>query len=224
MARVLGSTALFGRLDADSLARLAAAATPRTYDRGQQLCRQGEPGEWFFVIASGRVKVVLTSEEGQQVVLATSGPFDTLGELAALDRGVRSASVTAMETTTVLVVTRSVLLDVMAQSPFVLDMMLRSLGGLVRRLTEQAGDFVFLDLGGRLAKLLLRLADAYGVRGDQVVLDMRMSQTELAAMVGATRPALNRALQMFASRGWVSIEGQVIVLRNVGALEKRAGG
>ena len=116
-------------------------------------------------MASGLVKVVLSSEHGDEVLLATLGPGETLGELALLDGAPRSAAVVAVEPTTVLTLSRETVLGLLSNQPTVLDALLCSLGGLVRRLTEQTGDLVFLDLGGRLAKLLLRLAEAHGEPG-----------------------------------------------------------
>jgi CRP/FNR family transcriptional regulator, cyclic AMP receptor protein len=226
VALVLGAAPLFAGLDEATLGHLATACSQRAYGRGHFLCYQGEPGDRIFVVAEGLVKVVLTSEQGDEVVLATMGAHETFGELTVLDESPRSASVVAVEPTVALLLSRRALLQVMAEHPTVLDAMLHSLAVIVRRLTEQTGDFVFLDLGGRLAKLLLRLAEAHGVpsRTGDVVLDLHLSQSELAAMVGASRPAVNRALQMLAQRGWISLEGHVTVLRDVPALQRRAAG
>jgi CRP-like cAMP-binding protein len=196
----------------------------RKYRKGQFLCYQGDAGDRLFVVAEGLVKVVLGSERGEEIVLATLGPRESLGEIALLDGAPRSASVVAVKPTTVLMLPRSALLHVMGQNPALLDAMLRSLGGLVRRLTEQTGDFVFLDLTGRVAKVLLRLTESHGTAQDEVALDAHLSQSELAAMVGATRPAVNRILQLFAARGWISIEGRVIAIQDQPALRRRAGG
>jgi CRP/FNR family cyclic AMP-dependent transcriptional regulator len=118
--------------------------------------------------------------------------------------------------------TRASVLDAMARHPVVLDAMLRALGGLVRRLTEQAGDLVFLDLGGRLAKVLLRLAEGRSPTAEGIVLDTGLSQSDLAAMVGASRPAVNRVLHILATRGLIRVDGQVIVVRDVAELRRRA--
>ena len=155
-------------------------------------------------------------------MLVALGIGEVLGQIALLDGAERSASVVAVEPTTGLLLTRATVLDVMLRHPAVLDAMMRSLGKLVRRLTEQAGDFIFLDLGGRLAKLLLRLAGERSESAEGIVLDLGLSQSDLAAMVGASRPAVNRVLHSFAARGLISVNGQVIVLRDVGALRRRA--
>jgi CRP-like cAMP-binding protein len=223
IAQVLAASSLFEALDEASRLRLARVCTQRHVERGHFLCHQGDRGDRIFVIAEGLVKVVITSLEGIEVVLATMGKNESLGELAVLDGSPRSASVIAVEPTQVVMLYRQALLGVMSEHPPVLDALLRSLGGTVRRLTEQTGDFVFLDLGGRVAKVLLRLSAAHSTGSGEPVIDLGLTQSDLAAMVGASRPAVNRALQMLAVRGWITINGQAIVLHDPEALARRAG-
>jgi CRP/FNR family transcriptional regulator, cyclic AMP receptor protein len=222
-AQVLGSTRIFGALDHPSLLSLAAISSQRSYGRGQHLWYQGDQGDRLMVVCMGLLKVVLTSEQGDEIVLVTLGRHESVGELALLDGSPRSASVVAVEPTTVLMLPRAALLELMATHPAVLDAVLHSLGQLVRRLTEQTGDLVFLDLAGRLAKVLIHLARSHAQDDHHVVLDIGLSQSDIAAMVGATRPAVNRILQHFASRGLISVDGRVIVLRDLYALRRRAG-
>ena len=217
---VLRSSAIFAELPDDALARLEAACVRRTYRRNQYLWYQGDDGARLVVVASGLVKVVLSSPQGDQVVLTTLGAGATFGELALLDGSPRSASVVAAEPTTVLLLSRATVLDLLGRYPAVLDAMLRTLGNLIRRLTEQAGDLVFLDLGGRVAKLLLHLAAVHG--DGSTVPNLGLSQSDLAAMVGATRPAVNRVLQILAARGVIKIDGQTIALLDIAALQRRA--
>ncbi len=220
---VLRRTELFGSLADDELQRLAEAARTRTFRRGQYLWYQGDPGDTLLVVCDGRLKVVFGFEStGDEAVLHSVGSCEVLGELALLDGAPRSASVVALEQTTALILSRATVLDAMARHPAVLEAMLRAVGRLVRRLTEQNGDLVFLDLGGRLAKLLLRLAEGRSPGNDGIVLDTHLSQSELAAMIGATRPAVNRVLHLFAARGLIRVEGQVIVLQDLPGLQRRA--
>jgi len=223
VAEVLGSTRVFGALDRHALLDLSAGSRQRTYGRGQYLWYQGDPGDHLVVICTGLVKVVLASELGDEIVLVTLGRHETVGELALLDGSPRSASVVAVEPTTVLMLSRAAVLEAMAAHPTVLDAVLRSLGQLVRRLTEQTGGLVFLDLPGRVAKVLLQLAHRHARDDRHMVLDVGLSQSDIAAMVGATRPAVNRILQLFASRGLISVDGRVIVIRDPSALRRRAG-
>src|SRR5690349_8590409 len=220
VVEILRSATIFADLPDDVLARLAAHCVRRTYRRNQYLWYQGDDGARLVVVASGLVKVVLSSAQGGEVVLTTLGPGAIIGELAVLDGSPRSASVVAAEPTTVVMLSRATVLELLNRYPSVLDAVLRALGDLIRRLTEQAGDFVFLDLGGRVAKLLLHLAEAHGA--GSTVLDLGLTQSDLAAMVGATRPAVNRVLQQLAARGVIEVDGQRIVLLNVAELRRRA--
>ena len=219
---ILRSATIFADLPDDALARLEAHCVSRTYRRNQYLWYQGDDGAHLVVVASGLVKVLIGSAQGGEVVLATLGPGAIIGELAVLDGSPRSASVVAAEPTTVLLLSRATVLGLLNRYPSVLDALLRSLGNLIRRITEQAGDFVFLDLPGRVAKLLLHLAEAHGA--GSTVLDLGLSQSDLAAMVGATRPAVNRVLQNLAGRGVIKVDGQRIVLINIAELRRRASG
>jgi CRP/FNR family cyclic AMP-dependent transcriptional regulator len=123
----------------------------------------------------------------------------------------------------VLLLPRAAVLELMATQPVVLNAVLCSLGQLVRRLTEQTGDLVFLDLAGRVAKVLVQLAQSHAQDERRLAVDLGLSQSDLAAMVGATRPAVNHILQSFASRGLISVEGRVILIRDPSALRRRAG-
>jgi CRP-like cAMP-binding protein len=143
--------------------------------------------------------------------------------VAILDDSPRSASVIAVEPTTVLLLPRSTLLEQMATHPAVLNAVLCSLGQLVRRLTEQTGDLVFLDLGGRVAKVLVQLAQSHAPDERRLVVDVGLSQSDLASMVGATRPAVNHILQRFAAQGLISVDGRAILIRDPSALRRRAG-
>lgn len=223
VAEILGRTSIFGGLDGRVLADLAATCAARTYERGEFVCCQGDPGDRLFIIGSGLVKVVFTSLAGDEFLLATSGPGEVLGEVALLDGVPRSASVIAVRRATVYALSRATLSALMRTQPLVFDAVMSSLGSLVRRLTEQTGELAFLDLGNRLARVLLRLAgEPVPAAGRPVVLDLGLSQAEIGTMIGASRPAVNRALQLLAMEGAIRISGQVITVSDVDALRRAA--
>ena len=143
-ASLLGRTPLFAGLDESELLALGACAHRRIYRRGEYIFHQGDTGDAVFVLTEGRVKVIFASEEGDEMILATLQPPDVFGELALIDGGPRSASIQTLEPTTVLTLTRATLLDLMSRQPAVTDVVLRSLGRLVRRMIAQAGDLVFM--------------------------------------------------------------------------------
>jgi len=221
VADVLAGIPLFRVLGEEGVTAAARAGLCRTYAPGQLICYQGDPGEHLYAVLLGLVKVVFTSERGDEMVLNIMGPGETFGELALLDGSPRSASVIALRSTSVFTLPRAKLLKLMSDHPGLADEFLTLIGKLVRKLTEQAGDLAFLDLGSRLAKILLQLAerrdDVHGV-----ILDRGLTQSDLAGMVGATRPAVNRTLKAFVARGFISIKGRTIVLHDLAALRRRS--
>ncbi|MFC7099266.1 Crp/Fnr family transcriptional regulator [Nonomuraea rubra] len=194
----------------------------RRYRSGQIIFHQGDPGESLYVLLDGLVKVVFTTEHGDEIVLNMLRRGDTFGEMALLDGSPRSASIVTARPSWVFALPRARLLELMREHPGLADEFLRLLGRMVRRLTGQAADLAFLDLGGRLAKLLLQLADKHG-RSDDVVDLPGLTQSDLAALIGASRPAVNRALQSLVSRNLISVQGRTITLLDVAALRKRGG-
>jgi CRP-like cAMP-binding protein len=223
-ASLLARTPLFAGLDESELQALGACARRRIYRKGEYIFHQGDTGDAVFVLTEGRVKVVFASEDGDEMILATLQPPEVFGELALIDGGPRSASIQTLEPTTVLTLARATLLDLMSRQPAVTDVVLRSLGRLVRRMIAQAGDLVFMDLHGRVAKLLLRLVDGLpeGPR-DHFSLDLKMTQSDLAAMVGGSRQSVNQILHHFERRGYLRLEGHRLIVKDLEALRRRAG-
>ena len=221
---LLAKARLFAYLDPDGLRQLAARSTIRRYTRGEVVFHEGDPGDWLFVVASGRVKVVVSSVQGDEMVLATLAPSDTFGELALVDGRARSARVEAVEASALLVLTRATFLDVLHDRPALVEGLLKSLGGLIRRLTDQTSDLVFLDLPGRVAKLLLGLAaGGLAEAAPAREIDVSFTQTEIANMVGGSRQSVNQILRSFESAGYIKTIGRSIRIVRADALRRRAG-
>ncbi|HSO93188.1 MAG TPA: Crp/Fnr family transcriptional regulator [Candidatus Dormibacteraeota bacterium] len=221
---LLASTRLFGSMATDALQRLAERAVQRSYKRGEVIFREDDPGDALCVVVDGLVKIYLTSSDGDEMLLVTLGPPAVFGELPMIDGGGRSASAAAVEPSTLLVLTRPALLEALSNSPQLTDGLLRSMGSMVRRLTDQAADLVFLDLHGRVAKLLLGLAEDRGVTdADGLALDLHLTQTDLANMVGGSRQSVNQVLHSFERRGYLALDGRRIVIKRPELLLKRSG-
>jgi CRP/FNR family transcriptional regulator, cyclic AMP receptor protein len=221
--QALGETRLFRGMEPNALAKLGEHATTRTYRKGQLIFYEGDPGTSLFIVLDGLVKVFVTSEEGESMLLATLRPPDVFGELALLDGEPRSASAEALKDTQVLELGRQAFLDVLHKEPSFTEGLLATLGGLIRRLTEQTADLVFLDLHGRVAKLLLNVADERGVDvTDGIELDLDLTQGELASMVGGSRQSVNQVLKFFERRDYVTLDGRKVVIKDKGSLLRRA--
>jgi len=216
VASLLGRTRLFGTLHHNVHASLARLAVPRTYDKGQMIFFEGDAGDSMYVVADGSVKLFLNSIEGDEVVLVTVQPTETFGELAVLDGAPRSASAAALEQTTLLAISRTTLLDVMSDHRELGERVLSSVGGLLRRLTEQTADLVFLDLPGRVAKLLARIAMERGNDdGGDIVVDLGVTQSDLARMVGGSRQSVNQALKDLERTGAITLDGHCVRIHHL---------
>ena len=223
-AGLLASTDLFGHLDGASLETLASHVNQRTYPKGQLIFHQGDPAGSLFVVREGLVKVFVTSEDGDEMLLVTLRPSDTFGELALLDGSDRSASAQALEKTTVIEIGRQTFLDVLRSNPTMAEAVLGSMGTLLRRLTEQASDLVFLDLHGRVAKLLVTMADERGTpAAGGIELDIQLTQSDIASMVGGSRQSINQILRAFEDRGYLDLQGKTVLVKEPARLRKRAG-
>ena len=215
----LARSPVFGTLPADVLERLAASMQRRTYRRGQVVFHQDDPGASVHVIESGRVKVALTTPEGEELLLRVMGEGEIFGELALLDGRPRSATISALEETVTHVLERSTFLDFLRAHPEASLDLCRALAELIRRLTEQVEDLAMLDVPRRLERKLLELADDYGKPApDGTLIDVRLTQSELASMIGTSRASVNYCLASLESRGIIGREGQRIVLRRPDAL------
>lgn len=214
----LSRVELLAGLDEHVLDELAARVTRRSVPAGQLVVAQGMPGGSLVVLVRGAVTVYRSTPSGQRAALAHLRAPASLGEVTLLDGAARTASVEAVEDSVVLELARDDMLDLVRTEVVFLDALLRSLGGLVRRLSDQAADHVLLDFAGRVAKTLAVLAGSGP--GPHVV---RLSQGRIAELAGGTRQSLNQVLRGFAGRGWLRVEGRSVVVEDIRALRRRGG-
>jgi CRP-like cAMP-binding protein len=223
-AEALARCRLFAGMSHDSLEAIARSLRARRFRRGEVLFHEGDPGDSLFVVASGAVKVVVPSEDGDEAILATLRRGDFLGELALLDGAPRSASAIALEPTETLALPREQFRALVASEPALREALLASLAGELRRLTTHVAELHFLDLTGRLAARLARLAEDDGERlaDGAIRLDAPLTQGDLAAMIGATRQSVNKLLGEFEADGLIRLESNSIVVPDLEALQRAA--
>lgn len=216
----LTSIAFFGGLDGAALERLAGAMRARRFRRGEVIFHIGDPGEALFIIVSGDVKISLPSDTGEEAILATLRPGDVFGELALLDGAPRSATATALGPTETVVLPRDRFRELIATEEGFRDALLASIAGELRRLTTHVEELHFLDITGRLAAHLVRLARDSGtpIEDGAIRLRSNLTQGDLAAMVGCTRQSVNKLLGQFTDDGLVRMERAVIVVTDLDGL------
>ena len=178
------------------------------------VCRQGDPGNSFYVVLSGLLKVVTASEDGHDVVLSMLGPGMTFGEIALLDGKPRSASVVASQTSTIATIDRPSFNRFLESHPEARDKLIVALCGRIRTLTDRVEDLSALEVPARLARTLISLSETLGseMQGKRYV-HARISQGEIGSMVGAARESINKIMRQWEDRGVITVvDGRVQIL------------
>jgi CRP/FNR family transcriptional regulator, cyclic AMP receptor protein len=206
------------------LSQLTRSLRRRTFQRGEVIFHQGDAGDTLHLVQSGRIKVVLPAESGDEVLLAILGPGNCFGELALLDGESRSATVVAIEPVETLTLGRSDFMAFVRANPETAERLMINLAHIIRKVNEDVADLAFLDLPGRLAKKLLDLAHDHGTPMpgcDGVEISVPLTQEELAGMVGATRPSVNKVLGWYEDQGAIQRRGRKIAIFKPEALRQR---
>ncbi|HJM89695.1 MAG TPA: Crp/Fnr family transcriptional regulator [Dehalococcoidia bacterium] len=222
-AQVMRTAPLLANVPEDDVRALAELSDAREHRAGQPIFREGDPGDAFHTIVTGAVRIVVVSSSGSEATLATLGRGDSIGELALLDGRPRSATALVTEPTTTLRVARDDFRAWIEQRPNVALAALETLGLRLRRTNDAIADLSFLELSQRIAKRVLQLAleqptHAREESGDRLI---RITQSELASMVGSSREAVNKHLKQFEQSGFVALRRGVIVVLDDGALEQQ---
>jgi CRP-like cAMP-binding protein len=207
--RLLGETPLFGPLDAATRRDLATGGVQLTLDRGRVIFAQGEPGgDRLFVLLEGVVKQVVHSPRGDVVELTRLRAPATFGEVAALDGQPRTATAAAVTRCALLAIAAERMRRLLRANPDARIALLHQFGSLVRQANRLAVDQVFLPTPDRVVRKLLELYEADVLGGSQ-----RVTQTELAHMVGGVRQTVNQVLRQLEGRELIRVaHGRVDIL------------
>ena len=202
----LKSVPLFASLNKDELRFVAQQADEVDVQAGKSLAAEGRFAYEFFVIEDGTAEV---TREGKHV--ATLGPGDFFGEMSMIDKQPRSASVTTLEASTFLVLTHIAFERCVEQVPRIAQLVMQCLAQRVREADRKIGTLALMDVYGRVASTLLELS----VYSDgKLMVGEKLSQQDLANMVGASREMVNRILKDLSDRGFISIESKAITIIN----------
>jgi CRP/FNR family transcriptional regulator, cyclic AMP receptor protein len=225
MTDTLAAVPLFAGLDDDGLAGLMRGMRIRRFRRGETVFHLGDPGDALFIVVSGAIKITLPAETGDEAILATLRPGDFFGELALLDGAPRSATAVAIEATETYILARDRFRELIANEPIMRDTVLATLAAEVRRLTHHVEELHFLDITGRLASRLARLANETGATHQPdgtIRLAGPLTQGDLAAMIGCTRQSVNKLLGMFTDDGLIRLDRDRIVVLDLDGLQHAA--
>jgi CRP/FNR family cyclic AMP-dependent transcriptional regulator len=208
---VLKTVPLFASLGEEQLRMLTAMVTRKSAPRSTTIMAGGDPTDSLYIVLSGRLKVMMSDSEGKEVILAILGPGEFFGEMGLIDDEPRSATVVTIEPCELLSIAKRDFKKAMAENWQMTEAVMR---GLVRRLREadrKIGSLALLDVYGRVARLLLDMAE--NVDGEKVV-TKRLPKQDIAKMIGASREMVSRVMKDLQTGGYIEMRGSTIVLRD----------
>jgi CRP/FNR family transcriptional regulator, cyclic AMP receptor protein len=206
-------------------AALRARGRMKRWRRDEVLFREHDRSDWVVVLMAGRVKVATGTPIGGEVVLAVRDRGALVGELAAIDRQPRSATVTALKEVIGLVVLLPEFEAFLQQHPRVAAMLPRMVVSRLRDADRKRVEFGAHDTTGRVAARLVELAERFGQPVDGgVQIAMPLSQDELASWTGSSREAVTKAIGSLRALGWIETSRLRVVVRDLAALRERAAG
>ena len=210
LAAALETSRALHLLSAPAREHLAAAGSPLALETGQFLCQAGDAGDAVYVVLEGEIEVLNRSEGGSAVRLSALGAGALAGEMAALDGGPRSADMVATRRCRLWRIPRQALLAAFEAEPRAAIALVGELSRRLRASNAALEASTLLDLGGRLARLLIEERGARDL--------VAMTQTEMARRLGASREKVNRKLHSWVAEGWVEVTAAGVRLIEANAL------
>ncbi len=218
--------AIFRDLPETDLRKLDEWLRGKTFAAGTRLMTADQPGEAVYFILDGAVKVHVEQENGDEVIISILGPGEVFGEMSALDHQARSASVVTLEETTLLWMDSPVFRRFLTTIPGLSRNLSCILASRLRLANQQIQSLVTMEVENRIARQLLVFAAAYGQLqpGGDVSIPIRLTQSDIASLVGASREHTNKILVSYKERGYITVgRNHHITICNWGALARRCG-
>ena len=213
---------LFAGLADEDIRELMEVARKRTFRSGEVIFHRDDPGQVLYVIKEGKVKISLVSPDGQEIVLAVLGKGECFGEFAILDGLTRSADAITLEKVECYTLQRSDFHNAILKNPKIAIQVLEVLTKRLRINDQMVEDLIFLDVYGRVAKKLLELAETHGEKVENGTrINVRLTQQELASMVGASRESVNKVMGYFTDKNFISTDKHRITLHRITELKRR---
>lgn len=206
---MLKNVSLFTDLPEEAVNAVSALATTRTYSKNTIIISEGDDSDSLYAVLSGKVKVYLSDDEGKEIIINILSGGDYFGELALLDDEPRSASVMTLEESKLAVLSKTAFEDCLKKNPQVALPIIKGLSTRLRNLTENVKSLALMDVYGRVARTLLEMAEPVG---ENLVINQRLTQREIASMVGASREMVSRILKDLSVGGYITIQNKTITI------------
>jgi CRP/FNR family transcriptional regulator len=220
IVELLGRVPVFSTLEQDDLGRIAQLAVPRSFEPGQIVFREGDASDTCYVVRSGRARAIREHADGRTITLATFGPGDIFGELAMFEDELRSATVEAVQDTSVVAVLGPDMRRLMVEHPEISMRLVVALGRRLRETNDRLAKQSFQTVQSRVAVVLSELvaqAVAAGEPAREVLLTA--TQADLAKLAGSPRESASRFLAVLERAGVISQGRGRLVVHDPSALE-----
>jgi CRP/FNR family cyclic AMP-dependent transcriptional regulator len=219
IVELLGRVPVFSTLEHDDLRRIAELAVPRAFEPGQIVFREGDASDTCYIVRSGRARAVREHPDGRTITLATFGPGDIFGELAMFEDERRSATVEAVQRTSVVAVLGPDMRRLMVEHPGISARLVVALGRRLRETNERLAKQSFQTVQSRVAVVLGELvAQAVAAGGSEREVLVTATQADLAKLAGSSRESASRFLAVLERAGVISQGRGSLVVHDPAAL------
>ncbi|MGD8514397.1 MAG: Crp/Fnr family transcriptional regulator [Granulosicoccaceae bacterium] len=202
---------LFGGLTDEELAAIAEITTRRSYPKNAIIINEGDDTDSLYLILSGKVKIVLSDEDGKEVIISILEPGDYFGELSLIDSEPRSARVVTMGDCQFSIIHKSDFNNVLDSNPGLVRNLLSGLTKRLRAANKNIESLALMDVYGRVARTLLQFAK--DVDGKKIITE-KLTQKDIAHMVGASREMVSRIFKDLTIGGYISVESGRITIND----------
>ena len=207
---MLENVPLFSGLPKEALAEIEQHGSVKSYKKHVIVINQDDETYSLYVILSGSVKVFVSGDDGREVVLNHQQAGDYFGDLALIDKQPRVASVMTTEPSKFMIISREDFLTCLSKNPEIAINLIKPMTSRMRMLAKNVSSLALLDVYGRVARILLEQAEEQG----GVLVTEKLTQQEIADMVGASRAMVSRILKDLKEGGYISIEKKRITIHH----------
>jgi CRP/FNR family cyclic AMP-dependent transcriptional regulator len=209
---ILQRVELFRGLSSEELETLSSSSSSRSFPKNTVVIHENDPADSLFIIETGKVKVYCSDKNGKEFIMNTQAEGDYFGELALLDDSTRSASVRTVEKSSFCIIFKDNFNRVLDEHPNIARKMIRNLAARVRKLTADVKSLALQDVYGRVANVLMDLAEE---RGDGTLyIPEKLTQQDIADRVGASREMVARILKDLTIGDYIRFEGRHIIINS----------
>lgn len=217
----LKQTPLFADLSAAEMQALAARAVRKMYSAGELLFAEGEPCNGFYVVAKGKVRIFKLSPSGREQVLAVEGPGSSVAELPVFDGGPYPASVSAVEDSEMVFLSRKDFQGFCLEHPVVALKVIAVVGARLRRLVGIIEELSFTTVRQRLIGYLIRVSESGHKTARGIALELPGSHQQLAHEIGTVRELVSRNLARLQAEGLLEVDARHILIKDLKALAEQ---